>query len=97
VIAGVLSLLGLLLMYDNVYGDLREGPDTAAVIGYDGLLPIELAIPFFLAVTVPLLRGARASFERARERARLQRGTLETTTRGGRAIALVSVPVLAVT
>ena len=54
-IAGVLSILGLLLMYDNVYGDLREGPDTAAVIGYDGLLPIEFAIPFFLAVTVPLL------------------------------------------
>jgi hypothetical protein len=25
------------------------------VIGYDGLLPIELAIPFFLAVTVPLV------------------------------------------
>lgn len=54
-IAGVLSLLGLLLMYDNVYGELRGGPDAAAVIGYDGLLPIELAIPFFLAVTVPLL------------------------------------------
>lgn len=144
-IAGVLSLLGLLLMYDNVYGDLREGPDATSAIPFDGLLPIELAIPFFLAVTVPLLwrrvapiaavaaalaglvptarwhapdvdvrvrftddalelavsvrarRGARASFEQARERARLQRGTLETTTRGGRAVALVSLPVLAVT
>lgn len=54
-IAGVLSLLGLLLMYDNVYGDLREGPDATSAIPFDGLLPIELAIPFLLAVTVPLL------------------------------------------
>ncbi len=54
-IAGVLSILGLLLMYDNVYGDLREGPDATSAIPFDGLLPIELAIPFFLAVTVPLL------------------------------------------
>lgn len=55
VITVVLSLLGLVLMYDNVYGDLREGPDATSAVPFDGLLPIEFAIPFFLAVTLPLL------------------------------------------
>ena len=59
VIAVVLSLLGLLLMYDNVYGGVADeratNPDAHAEIIVDGLLPIEFAIPLFLLVTVPLL------------------------------------------
>ena len=49
-----------------------------------------------LAVSGPARRRAKASIERARERARLQRGTLEATVRGGRAEAVASLPVLAV-
>jgi signal transduction histidine kinase len=48
-----------------------------------------------LAVSGPARRRARASIERARERARSQRGTLEATVKGGRAEAAVSLPVLA--
>jgi signal transduction histidine kinase len=57
-IAGVVSALGLLLMYGNVAGitdDTPPGPDEERAVTYDGILPIELAIPFFLLVTVPLL------------------------------------------
>jgi glucose-6-phosphate-specific signal transduction histidine kinase len=49
-----------------------------------------------LVVSGPARRRAKASIERARERARLQRGTLEATVRGGRAEAAVSLPVLSV-
>jgi len=49
-----------------------------------------------LAVAGPARRRAKASIERARERARLQHGTLEASVRGGRAEAAVSLPVLAV-
>jgi hypothetical protein len=49
-----------------------------------------------LAVSGPARRQAKASIERARERARLQRGTIEATVRGGRADAVVSLPLLAV-
>ena len=48
-----------------------------------------------LAVAGAARRRAKASIERARERARLQRGPLEATIRGGRAEAVVSLPVLA--
>jgi hypothetical protein len=48
-----------------------------------------------LAVSGPARRRARDSIERARERARLQHGTLEATFKGGRAEAAVSLPVLA--
>ena len=48
-----------------------------------------------LVVSGPAGRRARAAIERARERARLQRGTFEATVRGGRAEAVVSLPVLA--
>ena len=48
-----------------------------------------------LAVSGPARRRAKASIERARERARLQQGTLEATVRGGRAEAEVSLPLLA--
>jgi hypothetical protein len=48
-----------------------------------------------LAVSGPARRRAKASIERARERARLQQGTLEATVKGGRAEAAVSLPLLA--
>ena len=57
-ITAVLSLLGLLLMYGNVRAltdDVPAKPDEKAAISFGGLLPVELAIPLFLLVTVPLL------------------------------------------
>jgi hypothetical protein len=50
-----------------------------------------------LVVTGPARRHAREAIERARERARLQRGTFDARVRGGRAEAVVSLPVLAST
>jgi signal transduction histidine kinase len=58
VIAVVLSLLGLLLMYDNVRRLTDGVPATEeeqSAISFAGLLPVELGIPLFLLVTVPLL------------------------------------------
>lgn len=49
-----------------------------------------------LAVSGPARRRAKASIERARERVRLEHGTLEATVKGGHAEAEVSLPVLAV-
>ena len=49
-----------------------------------------------LAVSGSARRGAKASIERARERARLHEGRLDATVRGGRAEAQVSLPLLAV-
>ena len=49
-----------------------------------------------LAVSGPARRQAKAAFDRARERARLHRGTVDATIRGGRAEAVVSLPLLAV-
>ena len=49
-----------------------------------------------LSVSGPAGRRARAAIERARERARLQRGTFEATVRAGHAEAVVSLPVLVV-
>jgi signal transduction histidine kinase len=48
-----------------------------------------------LAISGPARQRPKAAIERARERVRLQRGTLEATTRNGRAEALVSLPVFA--
>jgi hypothetical protein len=48
-----------------------------------------------LTVSGPARRRAKASIERARERARSQHGTLEASVRGGRAEAAVSLPVSA--
>jgi signal transduction histidine kinase len=45
-----------------------------------------------VAVSGPARRRAGAAIESARERARLQRGSLEATVRGGRAEAFVSLP-----
>jgi hypothetical protein len=47
-----------------------------------------------LAVSGPARRRAKASIELARERARLQQGTFEATLKGGRAEAVVSLPML---
>jgi hypothetical protein len=49
-----------------------------------------------LAVSGPARRRAKASIERARERTRLEQGTLEASVRGGRAQALASLPLLSV-
>jgi hypothetical protein len=49
-----------------------------------------------LAVAGPARRRARASIERASERARLARGTLDATVRGGRAEAVASLPLVSV-
>jgi signal transduction histidine kinase len=58
VIATVVSALGALLMVGNVK-DLTDGvppgPDEHAWIEVGALVPVELAIPLFLLVTVPLL------------------------------------------
>ncbi|MBW3608978.1 MAG: hypothetical protein KY463_11595 [Actinobacteria bacterium] len=48
-----------------------------------------------LTVTGPARRRGEAAIERARERARLHSGTLQATTHGGRAEAVVSLPILA--
>ncbi len=47
-----------------------------------------------LTVSGPARRRSQAAIERARERVQLHHGTLETTTRGGRAAAVVRLPVL---
>jgi hypothetical protein len=47
-----------------------------------------------LTVAGPARRRAKASIERARERARLESGTVEATVRGGRAEAVASLPIL---
>ncbi len=48
-----------------------------------------------LDVSGPARRNAKAAIERARERVQLQAGTLEATTRGRRAEAVVILPVAA--
>ena len=67
---------------------LEDAPDVAVRVRF-GADALELA------VSGPARRGARTSIERARERARLQQGTLEASLKGGRAEAAVSLPVLA--
>jgi hypothetical protein len=47
-----------------------------------------------LVVAGPAGRRSKEALERARARVQLHRGTLEATTRGGRAEAVVSLPVL---
>ena len=49
-----------------------------------------------LAVSGHARRDAKASIERARERARLHQGSLEATVRAGRVDARVSLPLFAV-
>jgi hypothetical protein len=52
-IAGVLSVLGMLLMYGNITDPAEE--EDLGMVRFFGLVPEELAIPLFLLVTVPLL------------------------------------------
>jgi signal transduction histidine kinase len=68
---------------------LEDSPDVEVRVSF-----LDEALE--LAVAGPARRRARASLERARERVRLQDGSLEATVRGGRAEAVVSLPVLAV-
>jgi signal transduction histidine kinase len=60
VIALVVTALGQLLMYDNVFGgladDVKSGdPDAKAAVHVGNLLPREFAFLLFALVTVPLL------------------------------------------
>jgi hypothetical protein len=48
-----------------------------------------------ITVTGPADRHGRAAFERARQRVQLHRGTLESTVRGGRAVAVAWLPIAA--
>jgi hypothetical protein len=73
---------------EQLLAALEDAPDVEVRVRFgDGALE--------LAVSGPARRRAKASIERARERARLQQGTLEATVKGGRAEAAVSLPVLA--
>jgi signal transduction histidine kinase len=73
---------------EQLLAALEDAPDVGVLIrfGEDSLE---------LAVSGPARRRAKASFERARERVKLQQGTLQATVRGGRAEAEVSLPMLA--
>jgi hypothetical protein len=73
---------------EQLLAALEDAPDVGVLVrfGEDSLE---------LAVSGPARRRAKASIERARERARLQQGTLQATVRGGRAEAEVSLPMLA--
>jgi hypothetical protein len=67
---------------------LEDAPDVEVRVGFrDDALELD--------VSGPARRNAKAAIDRARERARLQKGTLEATTRGRRAEAVVMLPVLA--
>ena len=73
---------------EQLLAALEDAPDVEVRVRFgDGALE--------LAVSGPARRRAKASIERARERARLQQGTLEATVKGGRAEAAVSLPLLA--
>ena len=95
----------------TVEGDPRVLPPTVELSAYriteqllaalDDAPDVEVRVRFCddaleLAVSGPARRRAKASIERARERVRLEHGTLEATVRGGHAQAEVSLPVLAV-
>jgi hypothetical protein len=74
---------------EQLLAALDDAPDVKVRVRFaDDALELE--------VSGPARRRAKASIERARERARSQHGTLEATVKGGRAEAAVSLPVLAV-
>jgi signal transduction histidine kinase len=73
---------------EQLLAALEDAPDVEVRVRFGG-------DALELAVSGPARRRARASIERARERTRLQHGTLEATVRGGRAEAEVSLPVIA--
>lgn len=67
---------------------LQQAPDVEVCVHFgDDALE--------LTVSGPARRRAKAQIERARERARLQQGTLEASVRGGRADVAVSLPLAA--
>jgi hypothetical protein len=73
---------------EQLLAALDDAPDVEVCVRFaDDALELE--------VSGPARRRAKASIERARERARSQHGTLEATVKGGRAEAAVSLPVLA--
>jgi signal transduction histidine kinase len=72
---------------EHLLAALEDAPDVEVRVRFgDNALE--------LGVSGPARRRAKASIQRAQERARLQQGTLEATVRGGRAEAEVSLPVL---
>jgi signal transduction histidine kinase len=74
---------------EQLLAALEDAPDVEVRVNFaDDALE--------LSVSGPARRRARAALDRARERARLQDGSFEATVRGGRAEAMVSLPVLAV-
>lgn len=74
---------------EHLLAALEDAPDVEVRVGFrDDALE--------LAVSGPARRDAKASIERARERARLQRGTVEATVRAGRAEAVAALPVAVV-
>jgi hypothetical protein len=74
---------------EQLLGALDDAPDVRVRVRFgDDALE--------LAVSGPARRQVKASIERVRERARLQRGTVEATVQDGRAEAVVSLPLLAV-
>ncbi len=74
---------------EQLLAALEDAPEVEVRIRFgDDLLE--------LAISGPARRRAKGSIERARERTRLQSGTFEATVRGGRAEAVVSLPLLMV-
>jgi signal transduction histidine kinase len=72
---------------EQLLSALEDAPDVEVQVRFvDGALE--------LAVSGPARRGAKAAIERARERVRLERGTLDATVRGGRAEAVATLPTL---
>lgn len=73
---------------EHLLAAVEDGPDVDLWVRFkDDAIEI--------VVSGPARRRASAAIEHARERVQLQRGTLQTTTRGGRAEAVATLPVLA--
>lgn len=73
---------------EHLLDALEDSPDVEVRVRFD-----DDALE--LTVAGPARRRRNAAIERARERVQLHRGTLEATTRGGRAAAVAHLPVLA--
>jgi hypothetical protein len=73
---------------EHLLAALEDAPDVGVRVCFGG-------DALEIAVSGPARKDAKASIERARERARVQSGTVEATVRGGRAEAVASLPVLA--
>jgi signal transduction histidine kinase len=72
---------------EHLLAAMDDAPSVAVVVRFrDDALE--------LVVAGPAGRRSKEALERARARVQLHRGTLEATTRGGRAEAVVSLPVL---